>query len=199
MMSDRHEASSPASNQKLFALSGILAPIIFTAVVIILAALRPDYSHVSQTISELGERGGGPNAIVMKTAGFMLPGLLFIAFAIGLHRGISRGRGSRIGPILLGIFGGGLVGSGIFSTDPNPFSLSISLISLEAMEVLLFSQLQSPPSSYGERARATLVLSSMFAASLIVSSLFLANARPTYLRINSMWHVITDPIRVRRE
>jgi len=46
---------------------------------------------------------------------------------------------------------------------------------------------------------ATLVISSMFAASLIVSSLFLANARPTYLRINSMWHVITDPIRVRRE
>ncbi len=46
---------------------------------------------------------------------------------------------------------------------------------------------------------ATLVLSSMFATALIVSSLILALAGPTYLRINSMWHVITDPIRVRRE
>ena len=68
----------------------------------------------------------------MKTASLMLPGLLFIVFAIGLHRGISGGR-SRIGPILLGIFGAGLVGSGVFSTDPDPFSLSLSLISLEAM------------------------------------------------------------------
>lgn len=58
-------ALSPTGNQKLFALAGILAPIIFTAVVIILAALRPDYSHVSQPMSQLGEIGG-PNAIVMK-------------------------------------------------------------------------------------------------------------------------------------
>ena len=38
---------------------------------------------------------------------------------------------------------------------------------------------------------ATLVLSSMFAAALIVSSLILVLAGPTYLRINSMWHVMT--------
>ena len=38
---------------------------------------------------------------------------------------------------------------------------------------------------------ATLVLSSMFAAALIVSSLILVLAGPTHLRINSMWHVIT--------
>ena len=46
---------------------------------------------------------------------------------------------------------------------------------------------------------ATLVLSSMFVAALIVSSLILVVAGPTYPRINSMWHVITDPIRARRQ
>jgi len=54
-------------------------------------------------------------------------------------------------------------------------------------------------SSLAMLGSATLVLSSMFATALIVSSLILALAGPTYLRINSMWHVITDPIRVRRE
>ncbi|MEE8187036.1 MAG: CFI-box-CTERM domain-containing protein, partial [Nitrososphaerales archaeon] len=55
----------------------------------------------------------------------------------------------------------------------------------------------SSSSSLAMFGSATLVLSSMFATALIVSFLGIANARPTYRRISSMWHVITDPIRAR--
>lgn len=54
-------------------------------------------------------------------------------------------------------------------------------------------------SSFAIFGTATLVLSAMFATALIVSSLILALAGPTYLRINSMWHVITHPIRARKQ
>jgi hypothetical membrane protein len=43
---------------RYLALGGVVGPVLFASVVILCAALRPKYSHVSQFISELGESGG---------------------------------------------------------------------------------------------------------------------------------------------
>ena len=51
-------------------------------------------------------------------ANFVLFGLLLIAFAIGLHRGVGGGRGSKIGPALLAAAGVGLALCG-FKTEPD--------------------------------------------------------------------------------
>ena len=107
----------PISTQRLLAICGIIGPILFTIVVIILGLLRPGYDRIAQSISELGEVGG-PNAIIMNTVGFALLGLLMIAFAVGLHRGINEGKGSKIGPALLALSGAALVMAGIFSCYP---------------------------------------------------------------------------------
>ncbi|MFX0196338.1 MAG: DUF998 domain-containing protein [Candidatus Hodarchaeota archaeon] len=110
----------------LLAFCGIIGPIFYTIVLIILGLLRPGYSHVTQSMSELGEVGG-PNAIMMNTIGFPLLGFLLIAFAIGLHRGLSEGEGSMLGPGLIVLSGVGLIGSGIFPCDPG--CIDVTLVS----------------------------------------------------------------------
>jgi len=101
--------------RRILALCGILGPIIFTIDVIILALLRPGYSHLSQTISTLGEIGS-TNAVA-QDLNFFLLGALVIAFSVGLRRGIGGGRASRIGTALVGLFGVGVVLAGIFPCD----------------------------------------------------------------------------------
>jgi len=110
-------------HQKILAICGIIAPFIFAIMVIIAGLLRPDYSHLTNFVSELGAVGA-PNAI-MQRLNFVLVGILIVAFTFGLHRGIGEGEGSIIGPLLIAVFGLSSVVSGIFSTDPiQPGSFS---------------------------------------------------------------------------
>lgn len=114
-MSDRY--------QRFLAICGIIAPIIFTIILMIASLLRSDYSHLINFVSELGAVGA-PYAIIQRI-NFVLTGILIVAFTFGLHRGIGDGKGSIIGPLLVAIFGLSSVMSGIFSTDtiqPGSFS-----------------------------------------------------------------------------
>jgi len=110
--------SQPDKATSLVATCGIIGPILFTVVLAILGLFRHGYSHVSQLMSELGEVGA-PNALVMNTAGLTLLGLLMVAFAFGLHRGISEGKGSKVGPALIAASGTALAMTGIFPCDPG--------------------------------------------------------------------------------
>ena len=112
--------SSPqsTSSQRLLAICGITGPILYAIVVIVLGSLEPDYSHAAQSMSELGAVGAR-YAIIMNTAGFPLLGLLIIAFALGLDRGIRDGKGAKLGPALVAISGAALVMTGIFRCDPG--------------------------------------------------------------------------------
>lgn len=110
-------------HQRFLAICGILAPIIFAIIVMIAGLLQPEYNHLINFVSELGAVGA-PNAIIQRM-NFVLVGILIVAFAFGLHRGIGKGKGSIIGPLLVAIFGLSAVVSGIFSTDPiQPGSFS---------------------------------------------------------------------------
>ncbi len=118
---------------KLYALCGVIAPVLFTIIVITLGLLRTDYSHVSQPISELGSVGA-PNAIV-QDGNFILFGLLIIAFAYGLHKGIGDGKGSRLGPILIAVFGAvAAVGDGIFPL-PGPLHQPLFIVGVIAFMI----------------------------------------------------------------
>lgn len=73
------------------------------------------YSHASQAISELG----GVEALtpILQNTNFFVMGILTMAFAIGLHRGIGNGRGSKTGPLLIGYFGAITVVQGFLPCD----------------------------------------------------------------------------------
>lgn len=126
-----------SNNTQLLAICGIIGPALYTLVMIIIGLLRPGYNPITQHMSELGEVGGS-NAMIMNIAGFIMFGLLMIAFASGFHRGISEGKGSKIGPASIAIAGTGAVLIGVFPYDPSAIFPSFAGI-MHGVSVLILS------------------------------------------------------------
>lgn len=90
----------------------------FVVAFLIEGATRADYNAFRHPISSLsiGEFGW------MQVANFILTGSLLFAFAIGLQRALRNtlrvSIGTRWAPLLLGLVAIGLIGAGIFTTDP---------------------------------------------------------------------------------
>ena len=96
------------------AVAGIIGPVAFAAVVVIHAAIRPDYSHVTSVVSALA---AGPTGWI-QNANFIGFGLLLILYAVGLHRGVRPP--GMFGPTLLAASGLALMGAGFFpATDAS--------------------------------------------------------------------------------
>lgn len=112
--------------QRLLAVCGIIGPILFTIVLVILGFFQSGYNHVTQYMSELGAVNA-PYAIVMNAAGFCLLGFLIIAFAFGLDSGINAGKSpiiGKIGPTLVAVSGIAFVMTGFFPCDPGCVTVS---------------------------------------------------------------------------
>jgi len=100
-------------SQKNLALAGIVAPIMFVVIVIVLGIIDSDFSFSSDAVGVLGA-SGADYPLIMNVVGYVVVGLLFIPFALGLHRGINSGDGSRFAPVMLGISGAAWAGMGLF-------------------------------------------------------------------------------------
>jgi hypothetical protein len=87
---------------------------VFTVAWMVAGATRANYDPLRHPISSLslGELGW------VQVANFLVTGLLVLAFAIGLQRRPSSSGGSKWGPRLIGVIAIGLLGAGIFATDP---------------------------------------------------------------------------------
>jgi len=103
---------------RFLALGGLLGPALFTIVTIVCGSLRPDYSHASQFVSELGARGTR-NAAVMNLLGFVPTGFLLAAFGVALARLLDGGASAVAGSLLLAGFGAGLVAAGSLPCEPG--------------------------------------------------------------------------------
>ncbi|MHA1379011.1 MAG: DUF998 domain-containing protein [Candidatus Helarchaeota archaeon] len=131
---------------KILALFGIVIPILDVVVFYILGIFTPNYNPLTKTISELGE-AGAPNAVVASIY-FIISGIIFILFSIGLYHGINESKGSWLGPFLLAMEGGfDFIGSGVFPCDVGcvgqTFSgmmhLIVSLIGMLAIALAPFA------------------------------------------------------------
>ncbi len=109
---------------RFLAILSVVGPLWYTIIVFVLGLLQPDYNHITQSMSELGATNA-PHAFFMNTLGLPVLGLSMIAFAYGLHQGISDARGSKIGPTLISVSGTALVMTGIFRCDPGCIDTSI--------------------------------------------------------------------------
>jgi hypothetical membrane protein len=87
-------------------------------ITIVSAALRPDYSHVRNFISELGADGTS-HAALMNYAGFVPAGLMLAAFGISLATTLPRDHFRVVAAILVMLFGAGVAADGIISCDPG--------------------------------------------------------------------------------
>jgi len=87
----------------------------FVAAAAVEGMIRPDYHALHQPVSMLSLGAGGWRQI----ANFVITGLLMVAFARGLRRALPWGAGAKWGPILIGIYGLGLIAAGVFPADPG--------------------------------------------------------------------------------
>ena len=92
---------------------GIAAGPAFTFAWIVGGATRASYDPLRYPISSLSICDAG----WMQIATFIVTGLLTLAFGIGLWR-LLRPSGAVWGPVLVGLVGIGLMGAGLFVTDP---------------------------------------------------------------------------------
>ncbi len=71
--------SEAMEKTKLLAFCGIIEPIIYAIVLIVLGFLEPEYNHLTDFMSELGAVGAA-NALAMNLFGFALLGFLIVFF-----------------------------------------------------------------------------------------------------------------------
>ena len=93
---------------------GVIAGPIWVVVVIIQMIIRPgfDISRHAVSVLSLGELGW------IQITSFIVSGALVIAGAVGMRRALHPGRAGTWGPILIGLYGLGLIAAGIFPPDP---------------------------------------------------------------------------------
>jgi hypothetical membrane protein len=97
-------------------LCGILAPIVWASAIVLCGSLRPGYSHVTQYISELGERGSSTE-LIMRYAGFVPTGLMHAAFAAFLYVAFKGSRLASFAAALLALNGLARVAAGMFPCE----------------------------------------------------------------------------------
>jgi Protein of unknown function (DUF998) len=92
---------------------GVVAGPLFLAVALLQALTRDGFDLGRHPLSllSLGELGW------IQIANFVVAGLLTLAFAVGLRRVLHPGRGGTWGPLLIGAYGVGLIGGGVFLAD----------------------------------------------------------------------------------
>ena len=93
---------------------GMVAGPFYVAVVLGQALTRPGFNLGRHDASLLSNGNLG----WIQVANFLLTGLMVIACAVGMRRALSPGRGSLWGPLLIAVYGAGLVGAGLFAADP---------------------------------------------------------------------------------
>lgn len=103
-------------SQRSYALCGLAAPVIFVSAIVVFAALRPDYSHLTNAVSELGVFDA-PHALAWNLIGFILVGLLIALFGAGLGRATSASGGIDSAGLWLIVSGLGFAGAGAFPAN----------------------------------------------------------------------------------
>jgi hypothetical protein len=93
---------------------GLVAGPLYVVVGLVQMLIRDGFDIRRHALSLLsnGELGW------IQISNFLLTGLLVIAAAAGMRRVLRGSRGGRWGPLLIGVYGLGLIGAGLFRADP---------------------------------------------------------------------------------
>lgn len=95
-----------AISDRMAALAGLVGPVLFTLAFLIQEAFRrSEFSPVSEPVSALE---AGPNGWIQQV-NFVVFGLMMLAFAVGLDRGVAPTKAGTLGPVLLGVASVGLL------------------------------------------------------------------------------------------
>lgn len=107
------EGTDARTTRALLACGAAAGPL-YLVVGLAQAFTRPGFDITRHDLSLLANGDLG----WIQVANLIVSGLLVMAGAAGLRRALGTGRGSAWAPLLLGLYGLGLVGAGIFTADP---------------------------------------------------------------------------------
>jgi len=93
---------------------GVAAGPVYIGVALIQAFTRPGFDILRHDVSLLSNGDLG----WIQIANFLVSGLLTMACALGMRRALQSGPASGWGALLVGVYGLGLIGAGIFTADP---------------------------------------------------------------------------------
>ena len=99
---------------RVLLLCGVVAGPLYVIVGVIEMLTRPGFDPTRHDLSLMSNGDWGWIHVSL----LILTGLLTIAGAVGMRRVLRGGRGGTWGPLLLGIYGLGLIGAGFFTADP---------------------------------------------------------------------------------
>jgi hypothetical protein len=83
---------------QILAICGMISPIVYTAMWILVGSLQEDYSHIRTDISSLFAVGAPKKRLAQSL--ITISSVLLFIFYLGLHEGINDGGGPILGPIL---------------------------------------------------------------------------------------------------
>lgn len=162
---------SVQNKQKIFALCGIIAPILFTLLVIVASLIRQDYSQIYNFISDLGV---GPYAII-QNLNFVIFGILSIGLALGLRGGLPTPQGNALkaGVWLVIIFGLCIIGAGIFPEDylsqgPHNLVSALAFLTIIAAQLLIGHGLKNADNTIWGRYRKYSLISGLLSIILLL-------------------------------
>jgi len=138
-------------NQRFLSMCGVIAPVLFVFIAILGGALRPGYSHISDTVSELFSPGS-PNKLLLDTLHTIFA-LLLVLFGIGVLQLVRKSQQSK----LIGI-----IGASMF--------IAMGLLSVSTATIFPQDARGSPPTFPGEMHKlmsGVLSLLSIFSMLLI--------------------------------
>jgi hypothetical membrane protein len=104
---------NPTTTRALLA-GGVIAGPFYMGVGVIEILIRPgfDISRHELSLMSIGDLGW------IQIASFLVTGLLLLGCAVGMRRVMRSGRGRTWGPLLIGLYGLGLIAAGVFIADP---------------------------------------------------------------------------------
>jgi hypothetical membrane protein len=148
---------------KTLALTGVIAPVGFTALVIVQGFLLPDYSHVKMPISALAAWPTG----WIQILNFCVSGALIVMFAFGLHRGVQPTRRGTIAVALLAAGGAGVIGAGVFpwkmvdgvpTETPAHVAAAITSFAATGLGLIVFSRRMNTDVRWSDLSAFTMIV-----------------------------------------
>ena len=121
IIATRHRATpvpsraATSTTTRVLLACGLVAGPLFAIVGIAQMLTRPGFNILRHPLSVLSNGDLG----WVQITNFEIAGLLYVGFAVGTWRLLHPGRAGTWGPLLLGIFGLGMIGAGIFVLDPG--------------------------------------------------------------------------------
>lgn len=138
---DNNKINQTMNWQRFYALCGIIAPLFFISMVIVESLLRPGYSQIYSTVSELGLG----NLAILQIINFIIFGLLLIGYTIGFSKYLKSRSGKAVIALLI-VFSLAVIFAGVsflfqWNSPYNTVILAHSIASIIGFYAIFIAQL----------------------------------------------------------